>query len=165
MAASTKKQSFYCSKLKQILFKLLFEIYSIIRIDLFKPKIMQFYTTISTSIRKFPRFIATNRLIIIPFVVLIIYYELRLYRSYLCEDCKLSNTDIKENLPIVKTNTSIDENYLFNLSAKIISLERVGDEFQNLILSIISRKAKNNTLRLKEEDLINMEDVNKYLFK
>jgi hypothetical protein len=93
---------------------------------------------------------------------LIIYYESRLYRSYLCEDCKLSNTDIKENLPIVKTNTSIDENYLFNLSAKIISLERVGDEFQNLILSIISRKAKNNTLRLKEEDLINMEDVNKY---
>ena len=119
----------------------------------------------STLIRKLLRFIATYQLIIIAFSVLIIYYELKLYRSCFCEDCKLSNTDRKENLPIEKTNTSIDENYLFNLSAKIISLERVGDEFQNFILSIISRKDHNNEVELNEEEVINMYDLNKYLFK
>ncbi len=58
----------------------------------------------------------------------------------------------------------MDENYLFDLSAKITSLERFGDEFQNFILSIISRKNQNKTLQLNEE-VINMEDLNKYLFK
>jgi hypothetical protein len=116
-------------------------------------------------IRRFLRFITTNRLKIIAFSVLIIYYELRSYRSCFCEDCKLSNTHRKENLSIEKTNTSIDQNYLFDLSAKITSLERVGDEFQNFILSIISRKNQNNKLELNEEEVINMEDLNKYLFK
>ncbi len=123
-------------------------------------------------IRKSIEFIATNRLIIIIFSALIIYYELRSYRSCFCENkkvfvenCKLSNTDRKENLSIEKTNTSIDQNYLFNLSAKITSLERVGDEFQNFILSIISRKNQNNKLELNEEEVIIMEDLNKYLFK
>jgi hypothetical protein len=123
-------------------------------------------------IRKSIEFIATNRLIIITFSALIIYYELRSYRSCFCENkkvfvenCKLSNTDRKENLSIEKTNTSIDQNYLFNLSAKITSLERVGDEFQNFILSIISRKNQNNKLELNEEEVIIMEDLNKYLFK
>ncbi len=51
------------------------------------------------------------------------------------------------------------------MSAKITSLERVGDEFQNFILSIISRKNQNNKLELNEEEVINMEDLNKYLFK
>jgi hypothetical protein len=119
----------------------------------------------STSIRKSLRFIATNRLIIIAFSVVIIYYKSRLYRSCFCENCKFSNTDRKENLSIEKTNTSIDQNYLFGLSAKITSLEKVGDEVQNFILSIISRKNKNNKLKLNEEELIIMEDMNKYLFK
>ncbi len=86
------------------------------------------------------------RLIIIAFSALIIYH-----------DCKLSNTDRKGN-------SFMDENYLFDLSAKITSLERFGDEFQNFILSIISRKNQNKTLKLNEE-VINMEDLNKYLFK
>jgi hypothetical protein len=59
----------------------------------------------------------------------------------------------------------MDENYLFDLSAKITSLERFGDEFLNFILSIISRKNQNKTLQLNEEEVINMEDLNKYLFK
>jgi len=126
---------------------------------------MQFYTAMSTSIRKLLRFIATNRLIIIAFSVLIIYYELKLYRSCFCEDCKLSNTNRKENLSIEKTNTSIDQNYLFGFSAKITSMERVSDEFQNFILSIISRKDHNNKVELNEEEVINMEDLNKYLIK
>jgi hypothetical protein len=58
----------------------------------------------------------------------------------------------------------MDENYLFDLSAKITSLERFGDEFQNFILSIISRNNQNKTLELNEE-VINMKDLNKYLFK
>ncbi len=86
-------------------------------------------------------------LIIIAFSALIIYH-----------DCKLSNTDRKGN-------SFMDENYLFDLSAKITSLERFGDEFQNFILSIISRKNQNKTLQLNEEEVINMEDLNKYLFK
>jgi hypothetical protein len=125
----------------------------------------------STSIRKLLRFIATNRLIIIAFSVLIIYYELRLYRSCFCENKKVflenrkfSNTDRKKNLSIEKTNTFIDQNYLFDLSAKITSLERFGDEFQNFMLSIISRKNQNNKLELNEEEVIIMEDLNKYLF-
>ncbi len=123
---------------------------------------MQFYTTISTSIRKLLRFIATHRLIIIAFYVLIIYYESRLNRSCFC---KFSNTNRKENLSIEKTNTSIDQNYLFGFSAKITSMERVSDEFQNFILSIISRKDHNNKVELNEEEVINMEDLNKYLIK
>jgi hypothetical protein len=126
---------------------------------------MQFYTAMSTSIRRLLRFIATNRLIIIAFSVLIIYYELKLYRSCFCEDCKLSNTNRKENLSIEKKNTCIDQNYLFDLSAKISSLERVGDEFQNFILSTISRKNQNIKLELNEEEVIIMEDLNKYLNK
>jgi hypothetical protein len=77
----------------------------------------------------------------------------------------LSNTDRKENLSIEKTNTSIDQNYLFSLSAKITSMERVGDEVQNFILSIVSRKDHNNEVELNEEEVINMEDLNKYLFE
>ncbi len=96
---------------------------------------------------------------------MIIYYELRLYRSCFCEDCKLSNTNRKENLSIEKTNTSIDENYLFDLSAKITNMERVGDEVENFIHSIISSKDRNNEVELNEEEVINMEDLNKYLFK
>jgi hypothetical protein len=123
-------------------------------------------------IKKLLGFIETNRLIIIAFFVLIIYYELRPYRSCFCENRKVffesfkfSNTHRKENLSIEKTNTFIDQNYLFDLSAKITSLERVGDEFQNFILSIISRKNQNNKLELNEEEVITMEDSNKYLFK
>ena len=123
-------------------------------------------------IRKFLGFIETNRIIIIAFFALIIYYELRTYRSCFCEnrkifleDCKLSNTDRKANRFIEKSNSFMDENYLFDLSAKITSLERFGDEFQNFILSIISRKTQNKTLELNEEEVINMEDLNKYLFK
>jgi hypothetical protein len=93
-------------------------------------------------------------LIIIAFSALIIYH-----------DCKLSNTDRKGNRFIEKSNSFMDENYLFDLSAKITSLERFGDEFQNFILSIISRKTQNKTLQLNEEEVINMEDLNKYLFK
>jgi hypothetical protein len=103
---------------------------------------------------------------------LIIYYELRLYRSSFCENKKVFlenfkffNTQRKENLSIEKSNTFIDQNYLFDLSAKITSLKRVGDEFQNFILSIISRKNQNNKLELNEEEVIIMEDLNKYLFK
>jgi hypothetical protein len=116
--------------------------------------------------------IKTNRLIIIAFFALIIYYELRTNRSCFCEnrkifleDCKLSNTDRKGNRFIEKSKSFMDENYLFDLSAKITSLERFGDEFQNFILSIISRKSQNNKLKLNEEEVINMEDLNKYLFK
>ncbi len=123
-------------------------------------------------IRTLLGFIATNRIIIIAFSALIIYYELRLYRSCFCENkkvffrnSKFSDTHRKENLSIEKSNTFIDQNYLFDLSAKITSLERVGDEFQNFILSIISRKNQNKTLELNEEEVINMEDLNKYLFK
>ncbi len=123
---------------------------------------MQFYTAMSTSISKLLRFIATYQLIIITFSVLIIYYELRLYRSCFY---KLSNTDRKENLSIEITNTSLDQNYLFGLSAKITRMERVGDELQNFILSIVSRKDHNNEVDLNEEEVINMEDLNKYLFK
>ena len=93
-------------------------------------------------------------LIIIAISALIIYH-----------DCKLSNTDRKDNRFIEKSNSFMDENYLFDLSAKITSLERFGDEFQNFILSIISRKSQNNKLELNEEEVINMEDLNKYLFK
>ncbi len=56
----------------------------------------------------------------------------------------------------------MDENFLFDLSAKITSLERFGDEFQNFILSIISRKNQNKTLELNEEEVTIMEDLNKY---
>ncbi len=103
---------------------------------------------------------------------MIIYYELRLYRSCFCENKKvflndyiLTNTDRKSNRFIEKSKSFMDENYLFDLSAKITSLERFGDEFQNFILSIISRKHQNKTLELNEEEVINMEDLNKYLFK
>ncbi len=51
------------------------------------------------------------------------------------------------------------------MSAKITGLERFGDEFLNFILSIISRKNQNKTLQLNEEEVIIMEDLNKYLFK
>jgi hypothetical protein len=44
-------------------------------------------------------------------------------------------------------------------------MERVSDEFQNFILSIISRKDHNNKVELNEEEVINMEDLNKYLIK
>jgi hypothetical protein len=44
-------------------------------------------------------------------------------------------------------------------------MERVGDELQNFILSIVSRKDHNNEVDLNEEEVINMEDLNKYLFK
>ncbi len=91
-----------------------------------------------------------------------IYYELRLYRSRFY---KFSNTDRIENLSIEKTNTSLDQNYLFGLSAKITSMERIGDDLQNFILSIVSRKDRNNEVELNEEEVINMEDLNKYLFK
>jgi hypothetical protein len=126
----------------------------------------------NTLISKLLGFIATNRIIIIAFSVLIIYYELRLYRSCFCgnkkvflENSKFSNTHKKENLSIENPKSCIDQNYLLDLSAKITSLERFGDEFQNFILSIISRKSQNNKLELNEEEVIIMEDLNKYLFK
>jgi hypothetical protein len=122
-------------------------------------------------IKNLLEFIATSGLII-AFFALIIYHELRTDRSCFCEnrkifseDCKLSNTDRKGNRFIEKSNSFVDENHLFDLSAKITSLERFGDEFQNFILSIISRKKHKKTLKLKEEEVINMEDLNKYLFK
>jgi hypothetical protein len=121
---------------------------------------------------KLVRFIATNRLIIIAFSALIIYYELKSYRNCFCENkkvflenCKFSNTDKKENISFGKSKTFIDQNYLFDLSAKITSLERFGDEFQNFILSIVSRKSQNKTLELNEEEVITMEDLNKYSFE
>jgi hypothetical protein len=83
---------------------------------------------------------------------LIIYYELISFRNCFCEnkkvfsnDCNLTNTDRKENLSIEKSKSFIDQNYSFDLSAKITRLERVIDEFQNFILSIISRKIKTKT--------------------
>jgi hypothetical protein len=126
----------------------------------------------NASIKKLFGFIATNRLIIIGFFAFIIYYELRLYRSSFCENkkiflnnCNFSNTYRKGNRFIEKSNSFMDQNYLFDLSAKITSLERVGDEFQNFILSIISRKNQNKTLELNEEEVIIIEDLNKYCFK
>ncbi len=123
-------------------------------------------------IRKMLGFIQTNRLIIIAFFALIIYYELKSFRNCFCENkkvflnnCNFTNTDKKGNLFIEKSKTLIDQNYLFDLSAKITSLERVGDEFQNFILSIISRKNQNKKIKLNEEEVIIMEDVNKYLFE
>jgi hypothetical protein len=102
------------------------------------------------------RFILTNRLIIIAFFALIIYYELRLYRSCFCEnkkvflnDCNFSNTDRKGNRFIEKSNSFMDENYLFDLSAKLTSLKRFGDEFQNFILSIISKKKSKQNTRIE----------------
>jgi hypothetical protein len=44
-------------------------------------------------------------------------------------------------------------------------MERVGDEVENFIHSIISSKDRNNEVELNEEEVINMEDLNKYLFK
>ncbi len=123
-------------------------------------------------ITKLRRFITTNRLIIITFSALIIYFELISYRNCFCENkevflenSKFSDTHRKGNLFIEKSKSFIDENFLFDLSAKITSLERFGDEFQNFILSIISRKNKKNKLELNEEEVIIMEDLNKYLFK
>jgi hypothetical protein len=117
-------------------------------------------------------FTATNRLIVIAFCALIVYYELISYRNCFCEkkiiyleNCKFSNNHRKENISIEKSKTFIDQNYLFNLSAKITSLERVGDEFQNFILSIVSRKNQNKKLELNEEEVITMEDLNKYSFE
>ncbi len=96
-------------------------------------------------IRKLRRFITINRLIIITFSALIIYFELISYRNYFCENkkvflenCKFSDTHRKGNLFILN----------------ILDLERFGDEFQNFILSIISRKNQNNKLELNEEEVI-----------
>jgi hypothetical protein len=126
----------------------------------------------NAAIRKLLRFIATNRLIIIAFSALIIYYELKSYRNCFCENkkvflesCEFSNNHIKENLSNKKSKTFIHQNYLLELSAKITSLERFGDEFQNFILSIISRKNQNKKLELNEEEVIIMEDLNKYSFE
>jgi hypothetical protein len=120
-------------------------------------------------IKKLLGFTATNRLIIIAFFVLIIYYEFISFRNCFCENKKLFlenskflNTHRKENISIEKSKSFMDQNYLFDLSAKITSLERVGDEFQNFILSIISRKNRNKTLELNEEEVTIMEDLNKY---
>jgi hypothetical protein len=122
-------------------------------------------------IRQLLGFIATNRLIVIAFSALIIYYELISYRNCFCEkkiiyleNCKFSNNHKKENISIEKSKSFIDQNYLFDLSAKITSLERFGDEFQNFILSIVSRKNQNKKLELNEEVII-MEDLNKYSFE
>ncbi len=80
-------------------------------------------------ISKLVVFIETNRLIITAFSAFIIYYELISNRNCFCEkkkvfleNCKLSNTHTKGNLTIEKSKSSIDQNYLSDLSAKITSL-------------------------------------------
>ncbi len=82
-------------------------------------------------IRQLFRFIATNRLIIIAFSALIIYYELKSYRNCFCENkkvflesCEFSNNHIKENLSNKKSKTENAEINSFVLSVqKLFSIE------------------------------------------
>ena len=126
----------------------------------------------NTLVRKSHGFTKTDLLIIIALFAIVFYYELKLYRNCVCENKKVfvenykfANTHKKGNIFIQKSESFIDDSYLFDLSAKITSLERVGDELQNFMLSIVSKKTQNNKLALNKEEVITMEDLNKYLFK
>jgi hypothetical protein len=86
------------------------------------------------------------------FLVLIIYYEIKLYNNSFCEN----KTVIVENLKFFG-----NDQFLLLLNDKINGFLRFGDEFQNFILSVISRKNQNNQIILEENEIEFLEDLNK----
>ncbi len=96
-------------------------------------------------------FVKRNK-IIFMFLVLIIYYEIKLYNNSFCEN----KTVIVENLKFFG-----NDQFLLLLNDKINGFLRFGDEFQNFILSVISRKNQNNQIILEENEIEFLEDLNK----
>jgi len=90
--------------------------------------------------------------IIFLFLVLIVYYEIKLYNNSFCEN----KTVIVENLKFFG-----NDQFLLELNNKINGFVRFGDEFQNFILSVISRKNQNNQIILEENEIEFLEDLNK----
>ncbi len=96
-------------------------------------------------------FVRRNKIIFV-FLVLIIYYEVKLYNKSFCQN----KTVIVENLKFFGNHQ-----FLLELNNKINGFLRFGDEFQNFILSVISRENQNNQIILEQNEIEFLEDLNK----
>jgi hypothetical protein len=90
--------------------------------------------------------------ILILIVIIVAYYEIKLYRNSFCE----------KNSLLKSSKFPLNDDFLFGLSNKMNNLLRFGDEYQNFILSLIYHKTKNKTLLLDSQDIEIIEDMNKY---
>ena len=91
--------------------------------------------------------------IIFAFLILIVYYEIRIFRIAYCEN----KTSFENN-----SKYSEREDVLLQLSDQINNFLRFGDEYQNFILSLLYEKNKNHTILLNSQDIDIIEDLNKY---
>ncbi len=95
-------------------------------------------------------YLSKNIKTIVLIVILIAYYEIKLYKNPFGCEKSLKNEEFPGN------------KFLFGLSDKMNKLLRFGDEYQNLILSLLYHKNKNNTILLNSQDIDIIEDLNKY---
>jgi hypothetical protein len=86
------------------------------------------------------------------FLVLIIYYEIKLYNNSFCEN----KTVLVKNLKFF-----VNDQFLLQLNNKINGFLRFGYEYQNFILSLISQKNQNNQIILEENEIEFLQDLNK----
>ncbi len=90
--------------------------------------------------------------IIFAFLILIVYYEIRIFRISYYE----RKTSFENN-----SEYSERKDFLLQLSDKINNFLRFGDEYQNFILTLISRKTQNNTILIENSEIEILEDLNK----
>ncbi len=96
-------------------------------------------------------FVRRNKIIFV-FLVLIIYYEIKLYNNSFCEN----KTVLVKNLKFF-----VNDQFLLQLNNKINGFLRFGYEYQNFILSLISQKNQNNQIILEENEIEFLQDLNK----
>jgi hypothetical protein len=96
-------------------------------------------------------FVKKNK-IILGLLILIVYYEIKLYNISICQN----KTLIVEHL-----NFFGNDEFLLELNNKINSFLRFGDEYQNFILSLISRRTQFKNIILEEREIDILEELNK----
>jgi hypothetical protein len=111
---------------------------------------MAYHYLSKSKVNFFYRYLSKNFKIMFLIVILVVYYEIKLYKiSFGCEKS-------------LKNEGFLGNEFLFGFSDKMNKLLRFGDEYQNFILSLLYHKNKNNTILLNSQDIDIIEDLNKY---
>jgi hypothetical protein len=93
--------------------------------------------------------------IILGFLILIVYYEIKLYNISICQ-----NICENKNVIVEHMNFFGNDQFLLQLNNKINGFVRFGHEFKNFILYVISTKTQNQII-LHEKQIESLQELNK----